>query len=83
MFSECRNLVTIYASEKWNMANVILYDYYYGRFEEIKGPTPMFESCYSIVGGKGTTYSGELYFYARIDEGDDAPGYFTYKQSKK
>ena len=68
MFYGCNQLATVYASERWDMSNV----------EKTDG---MFSACYSIVGGKGTTFDanhtdGE---YARIDGGPSNPGYLTLK----
>jgi surface protein len=71
MFQGCPYLSTIYASEKWNMANAD--DTYC-----------MFQDCNSIIGGSGTIYD-ENYItgtYARIDEGPSNPGYMTYKSPK-
>ena len=70
MFEGCKKLSTIYVSYDWNMLNV-------------QESTAMFQNCYNIVGGAGTTYdrqrtNGE---YARIDGGPENPGYFTYKKS--
>ena len=66
MFYGCSGLTTIYAGEGWNTDNV--WDM-----------SDMFEDCTSLVGGMGTTYDadhtdGE---YARIDRGQEQPGYFT------
>ncbi|MCR5067645.1 MAG: BspA family leucine-rich repeat surface protein [Erysipelotrichaceae bacterium] len=70
MFYGDYNLQTIYASELWNTDNV-------GYSESI------FEGCYSIVGGNGTTYDSSIYdedcndlIYARIDAAG-TPGYLT------
>jgi surface protein len=64
------SLTTIYASERWNTANVN------NQYDD------MFFCCYNLVGGAGTKYS--VYHtgldYARIDGGPDNPGYFTYKE---
>jgi surface protein len=70
MFSGCNELNTIYASEKWNMSNVV-------------ESSNMFSQCYKLTGGAGTTYqsthtNGD---YAHIDGGLENPGYFTYKES--
>ena len=68
MFAGCIQLATILASECWDISNV----------EKTDG---MFMACYSIVGGKGTTFDanhtdGE---YARIDGSPSSPGYLTPK----
>ena len=69
MFYGCSNLTTIYASDLWDMSNVT-------------DSELMFNRCFNLVGGAGTTYDkdhrdGE---YARIDGGTSNPGYFTYKE---
>ena len=65
MFQECSNLTTIYAGAGWNTSNA-------------EGMV-MFANCEKLVGGKGTTYSQEHMGieYARIDKGEDDPGYLT------
>ena len=70
MFAGCYNISTINVSESWNMSN-------------IENSIDMFCGCYNIIGGAGTIYDdsyidGE---YARIDEGPENPGYFTYKEA--
>lgn len=68
MFQSCSALTTIYASNL---------------FAPTTGATGnnMFASCGSLVGGAGTTTSGNPInaTYARIDNPPDAPGYFTAK----
>lgn len=68
MFSMCRNLQTIYVGNDWST-------------NAVTSSESMFEECTSLVGGKGTTYDENHtdITYARIDGGEDAPGYFTYK----
>ena len=68
MFYNCSNLETIYAGERWSTAH------------DINGHD-MFRSCYKLTGGQGTKYNkGHTdYTYARLDGGNDAPGYFTEK----
>ena len=68
LFSRCSSLTTIYASEPWNMPNVIT-------------SHGLFEHCYNLVGGAGTKYNFNHTGaeYAHIDGGPDNPGYFTYK----
>ncbi len=72
MFYRCTSLTTVYVSDSWTTASVT-------------ESNNMFERCYSIVGGKGTTFD-ENYIdatYARIDGGPNSqmPGYFTYKDA--
>ena len=67
MFYRCTSLTTVYVSDSWTTASVT-------------ESNNMFERCYSIVGGKGTTFD-ENYIdatYARIDGGPNSqtPGYF-------
>ncbi len=68
MFCRCKNLKTIYASNKFNIANVTDSD-------------SMFDSAYNLVGGSGTVYDYSKIdkTYARIDGGASNPGYFTLK----
>ena len=67
MFGSCTNLTTIYVGEGWSAENVA------------SAGNGMFSGCTNLVGGMGTTYDaghtdGE---YARMDRGDDEPGYLT------
>ncbi len=68
MMYGCSALTTIYAAESWNT-------------EKTTKSGVMFGNCYSLVGGKGTTFdSGHIdKTYARLDEGTSKPGYFTLK----
>ncbi len=74
MFSSCKNLETIYAGDKWSTASVTEGEY-------------VFYNCENLVGGMGTAYKDAYilyentdgYTFARIDGGEDAPGYFTKK----
>lgn len=68
MFNGSNKLKTIYVSDKFTTANV-------------SESVSMFMYCTSIVGGQETIYD-DLYLdktYARIDEGETNPGYFTSK----
>ena len=66
LFYQCSSLATIYASAEWSTARV---DWYNG----------MFFGCTALVGGSGTTFDSSQTdkTYARIDKGDDEPGYLT------
>lgn len=69
MFKNCSSLKTIYACEDWP-------------FGELKGFSPTFDGCVSLIGGNGTAYS-EAYSdtdFACIDR-DSTPGYFTSKEA--
>ena len=68
MFYGCSSLTTIYAGDGWNT-------------EKVTSSNHMFSSCTKLVGGLGTEYdwSHTDHAYARIDNGTDVPGYFTYK----
>ena len=67
IFSECDNLKTIYASDKFVTTNVTNSRY-------------IFNDVPSLVGGNGTKYKdyGDDITYARIDKAT-TPGYFTKK----
>ena len=69
MFRGCTVLEKIYVGDGWNMDKVITHK-------------EMFDRCYKIVGGNGTTYNSSYTnaTYARIDT-EDTPGYLTYKAS--
>ncbi len=66
MFYDCSNLQTIYVGSGWSRA-------------ALTNSANMFFECSSLVGGKGTTYSGSHVdaTYAHIDGGPSNPGYFT------
>ncbi len=66
MFYDCSNLQTIYVGSGWSTAAVT-------------NSTYMFLNCTSLVGGKGTAYSGSHVdaAYAHIDGGPSNPGYLT------
>ena len=68
MFYGCSGLKTIYAGDGWSTEKVIHGD-------------DMFSDCTSLVGGEGTAFDSSHtdYTYARIDGGEENPGYFTYK----
>ena len=70
MFNNCESLTTIYGSN-WDTSKSV---HTYSNFS-------MFQDCNKLVGGKGTTYYMRNVdeTYARIDQGKDAPGYFTEK----
>lgn len=69
MFYDCSELSTIYAGVKWTTRNV---DTSWGVYD-------VFEGCYNLVGGAGTTYDpyNTGISYARIDGGRLLPGYLT------
>ncbi len=68
MFYYCRKLKKIYVGNNWTAA---------GATESSR----MFDSCYSLVGGAGTTYNDNHVdgSYAHIDGGSSNPGYLTLK----
>ena len=71
MFNECINLQTIYVGDGWNT-------------EAVMDSRYMFQTCLSLMGGKGTTwtYSNPMdKTYAHIDGGTNNPGYFTYRNT--
>ncbi len=71
MFMNCTNLVTIYASPVFKVIETAV-------------STSMFEGCAAIEGGSGTTYVSNTTdaTMAKIDGGEEAPGYFTYGWTK-
>ena len=67
LFENCGNLRTVYVGNDWNTAAVTNSNY-------------MFDGCFNLVGGKGTTYNESNpkdKTYAHIDGGASDPGYFT------
>ena len=67
MFYNCNSLRTIYAGGGWNTENVT-------------GSTSLFVNCTALVGGAGSMNNYGLdYTYARIDGGEENPGYLTFK----
>ena len=69
MFRSSSKLKTITVAEDWDMS-------------QVADSEDMFDMCYSLVGGSGTTYDSSHTdnTYARIDGGTDSPGYFTFKE---
>lgn len=68
MFNFCQNLQKIYVSNKWNTDKVTVYN-------------NMFSGCVKLVGAAGTKFNSaniDYLNYAIPDNGDSAPGYFTY-----
>ena len=65
MFGYCVNLENIYASDKFKLSSTCTSE-------------DMFFAADKLIGENGTTYDSENEdgTYARIDAGDDAPGYF-------
>ena len=72
MFSDCDHLQTIYVSDEWSIASLLLLN-----------PSGTFTGCTSLVGGQGTAYDPAHTGadYAHIDGGPDNPGYFTEKNA--
>ncbi len=66
MFSSCNELGTIFVGDNWST-------------ESVTASGCMFESCYNLVGGKGTDFGSNniTAAFARIDGGTENPGYFT------
>lgn len=78
MFQGCSNLKSIFVGDKWSTYNVV-----YGEW--------LFDLCYKLVGGNGTTYkdvrniygNGEKdYLAAHIDGGTENPGLLTYASNE-
>lgn len=68
MFFTCTEMTTIYVGRRWNT-------------EKVTQSQSMFDSCYRLVGEKGTTYNVNHVdaSYAHIDGGTSNPGYLTGK----
>ncbi len=91
MFAECTNLQTIYVSDTWSVnsldTTMDCYSWFgFGTFVDyLTGRKCLFNGCISLVGGNGTAFNlihtGNE--YAKIDEGEFSPGYFTLKGSEK
>ena len=66
MFYGCSNLITIYATHRFDVTNVTESDH-------------MFTGCTKLVGGADTAYSSSHVEkdYAHVDGGTSNPGYFT------
>ncbi len=66
MFYGCNHLTTIYASDLWTT-------------QSVTSGNDVFVDCFSLVGGKGTTYNynNAHYGYAHLDGGPSDPGYFS------
>ena len=69
MFGDCPELTTIYVGDGWTA-------------EKFADAWQMFGGSEKLVGGQGTTFTGEDTdgIYARVDGGAEAPGYLTYKK---
>ncbi|MCR5455687.1 MAG: DUF285 domain-containing protein [Bacteroidales bacterium] len=70
MFYGCSSLQTIFVDNNWSMDNTM-------------SSENMFFGCENLYGEKGTECTAEHvdFEYARIDEGNSLPGYFTAKNS--
>ena len=70
MFSDCDHLQTIYVSDEWSIASLLLLN-----------PSGTFTGCTSLVGGQGTAYDPAHTGadYAHIDGGSSNPGYLSEK----
>lgn len=75
MFYQCYALKTICVLKDFDTSSLQSND------KGLKKGQSMFQQCNNLVGGNGTTISGNVidYTYARIDTAD-TPGYFTLKQ---
>ena len=69
MFYGCTELKTIYVGDGWDMSTPLSYG----------NTMDMFYNCTNIVGSKGTTFDDSYTdgTYARIDGGEEAPGYLS------
>lgn len=77
MFLYCEKLQTIYVSDSWD-ERIYGSGWPYGS---------MFTGCYSLYGNAGTTYTdydqNPTGYFARIDGGASAPGFFTRKDDER
>ena len=66
VFWGCENLESVFVGEGWSISAV-------------KQSSGMFEDCFVLHGGKGTSYNADItdVTYARIDGGTETPGYLT------
>ena len=66
MLADCQDLATVYVGKGWDASNVTAGD-------------SVFFASENLVGGMGTRYDADRidHHYARIDGGENAPGYFT------
>ena len=73
MFSGCSSLVKIYVTDPLQNDGVGFTN------KKISNDKNMFNGCVSLEGGKGTTYNSAQIKkeYARVDGGENAPGYFS------
>ena len=72
MFQNCYKLQTIYVGDGWILGDMD---------QELSGN--MFNGCFSLVSGKGTTFDPDHVDadYAHIDGGPSNPGYFSEKSA--
>jgi len=65
MFSGCTDLILLYNNNDWSGSEA--------------NSSSMFDDCESLLGEKGTTYDANHtdLAYARPDDGEEAPGYFS------
>ncbi len=71
MFHINSELTTIYAGDNWNLNP-----------DQLSQTGGMINYSPKLVGGQGTTYSSSDAGYMRIDGGEEAPGYLTYKPAQ-
>ena len=71
MFHINYELTTIYAGDNWNLNP-----------DQLSQTGGMINYSPKLVGGQGTTYSSSDAGYMRIDGGEEAPGYLTYKPAQ-
>ena len=71
MFRDCTLLEKIYVTLSWDTSSIT-----------VSGNDLMFDGDTNLVGGKGTAYNSNNVSssYARIDNPNTEPGYFTYKE---
>lgn len=74
MFTKDEKLTTIYVSEKWNTDRI--------NHTDITEADEPFLGCTKLTGEKGTIYNEANIdiMFARVDQGEEKPGYLTYKE---
>ncbi len=73
MFATCNQLQTVYVSSKWTTKSAT---------KTGSRSNNLFYNTENLIGEKGTRFISDDIKYARIDEGEANPGYFTRKEKQ-